>query len=77
MGFEPGYRAQQMAPLAWPLREAGQWRPVSFLCGPPGGSGYCHLVRGAAHLRFQVLLTLKAKRDQETTNQAGLGRTHR
>lgn len=30
-----------------------------------------------AHLRFQVLLTSKAKRDLETTKQAGIGRTHR
>lgn len=47
LGFEPGYRAQQMAPLAWALRKAGQWRPVSFPCGPPGGSCYCHLGRSA------------------------------
>lgn len=71
LGFEPGYRAQQMAPLAWALRKAGQWWPVSFPCGPPGGSCYCHLVRSAAHLRFRVL-TPKAKRDHETPKQAGL-----
>lgn len=75
-GFEPEYRAQQMAPLAWALRKAGQWRPVSFPCGPPGGSCCCHLVRSAVHLGFQVLLTSKDKWDQETTNQAWLGRTH-